>query len=54
MMFGRDSLFICVTTFARSERLSGKRGSGLPSLARERISAKVWPEPVKSFSALAG
>src|SRR3984893_6188087 len=31
---------------------SGKRGSGLRSLASAAISAKVWPEPAKSFSAL--
>src|SRR5260221_13488517 len=40
--------------FAASEMVSGKCGSGLRSLPRAAISSKVWPEPAKNFSALAG
>ena len=42
----------CVMAF--SETASGNRGSGLRSLPSAAISANVWPEPAKSFSALAG
>ena len=45
-----------VSTFVTAliETASGKRGSGLRSFPRAAISAKVWPEPAKNFSALAG
>src|SRR6266436_8993866 len=46
--------FVSMTAFALREPAKGKCGSGLRSLPKAAISAKVWPEPVKSCSADAG
>src|SRR5215471_840089 len=45
---------LSMAALALSETESGKCGSGLRSLPSAAISAKVWPEPAKSFSAEAG
>ena len=53
MTLSDSSVVALIATLMRAEAGSANRGSTLPSFDSARISAKVWPEPVKSFSACA-
>src|SRR5260370_5736505 len=53
-MLEDSTTVVWMTALALSETVKGKCGSGLRSLPRAAISAKVWPEPAKSCSAEAG
>ena len=53
-MLGDSTLVFSVVTEAVRLFLRSKRGSGFWASARASRSAKVWPDPAKSFSASAG